>query len=225
MFKSVLSFWVLCIFVFVFAGCDGCSIEEGQKKREAVKVEQLRQLTEVSVPVRFKVLERKDGRIKAEFQFYSVVMDNINDMEYRIEQNASLNSRVLELEGNELFIDFLKYEEEAGIFSHPVYWAFPYRVFTDRIAPDNGVQIYQDYDRGGFPSVYNAFNLDSTARQNLSNHFLEIKQYGNLEDSDLRKKISGNAMHDMQKVAQFRVDRWYDIAVHIRKGTIEFVAE
>jgi hypothetical protein len=205
--------------VLLFTGCD---------KVEAKKKQQLQELKEVSVPVRFRITDRANGKIKGEMQFYSIIMDDIdkNDMEYRIEGGGTLlASQNFELEGAEFFIDFLKYQEKSGLFAHPVYWVFPFRIYTDHIAPDQGTPIYGCYKSNDFPAVYNGFNLDEDKKQNLSRYYAEIMQYGDLMGDDLKKRVTGNAVHDMQKIASFQLNRWYDAAVHTKTGNIEYVAE
>jgi hypothetical protein len=206
----------------IFASC------EAQKKREAAKKKELLELEATLVPLRFRVLERENGTIKAEFNFYSVVSDNIDedDMEALFAKHTPIASRTFDLRGKELFIDCLKFQEKQGLFfKHDVNWVFPYRVFTDEIAPDNADTIYSYYDKEGFPRIYEDFSLDAKAKQHLSGYFSDIKQYGSIKDSKLQKQITGNALHDMSKIARFKVGAWYDLAVHIKKGTIEYIEE
>jgi hypothetical protein len=223
-------FLIPILLAVLLASCDGCSgkVEEWQTRREAAKQKELKALKEIAVPLRFRVLERSAGKIQVELQFYALLMDDIDktDMEYRIAQSGDpIAAQLFELEGEEVFIDFLKYHEQEKLFAHPVYWIFPYRIFTDHIAPDKGIRIDDYYNNGGFPAIYNNCNLEPDKRQTLIQHFADIKQYGNLEDNKLQKQISGNAVHDMQQVSRFRVGRWYDVAVHIKSGTVEFIAE
>jgi hypothetical protein len=199
-----------------------------QKGREQKKRQQLETLKEILIPIRFIITQRDQGKIRTEFRFYSIVMEDINEKDVaEFAEGREINSAVYELEGTELFIDCLKFQENAGFFSfvpdHQVYWVFPYRLFTDYIAPDEGVPIFSCYDEEGFPGIYREFpGLD---RELLSRAYGNIKEYGEISDSDLRNRITGNAVHDMNRIARFRMDNWYDLVVHIKKGTIEFVSE
>ncbi|MDR3342280.1 MAG: hypothetical protein LBT14_05735 [Treponema sp.] len=203
------------------------SLVSCQEKRENKKQKELARLKEVLVPIRFKIIERKNGIIKTEFRFYSMVLDDIEgkDLEELAKEQSLLHSDIIALGGEELFIDCLKFQEDTGIFAHDVYWVFPYRIFTDYVAPDKGVPLYPYYD-DGFPKIYGGFDLGDDKRQRLTLFFSDIKKYGDIApDNTLRKQITGNAVHDMNTVARFQVDRWYDLVIHIQTGAIEFVAE
>jgi hypothetical protein len=222
-------FWILfSVAGLVLLGAAGLLFySSGRGKKEAEKIQELKSLKEVSVPVRFIITDRANGKIKGEMQFYSIIMDDIdkNDMEYRINDGTLLASQPFELEGVEFFIDFLKYEEKLGQFAHSVYWVFPFRIYTDRIAPDQGTPIYDYYNSNKFPAVYNSFNLDEDKKQILSQYYSEIMQFGDLMDNDLKKRITGNVVHDLKNVANFKLNRWYDVAVHTKTGNVEYIAE
>ncbi|MHC6202508.1 hypothetical protein ACYULU_04850 [Breznakiellaceae bacterium SP9] len=196
---------------------------------EAEKTRELRALKAVFMPLRFRITDRAEGTIRGEMQFYSLVMDDIDahDMEYRIKDaGVLLAAETFALQGAEFFIDFLKYEEKVQQFSHPVYWVFPFRIYTDTIAPDNAQPIYALYRQGAFPAVYNSFDLDADAKQTLSMSYAEVtQQYGASMSDELKKSISGNAVHDLLKVAAFRLNSWYDVVVHTRTGNIEYIME
>ncbi|MDR0645166.1 MAG: hypothetical protein LBG05_09760 [Treponema sp.] len=201
-----------------------------RKKVEEKKEKELQELKNVLVPLRFREIERSGDKIKAEFYFYSYVEDDIDTsfISDVFEKEKPLNSLTIELEGNELFIDCLRFiERQGGVFKHDVNWVFPYRVFTDSIPPDNGIPLYDAYTSDGFPRIYDAFNLDGETKQRVSEIFSQIKQYGDLApNSKLRTIISGNAVHDISgNRLRFQVDRWYDLIVHIKKGSIEYLAE
>ncbi|GHV96643.1 hypothetical protein AGMMS50293_29630 [Spirochaetia bacterium] len=219
---KVRSFLLLFfVIVLLFFGCN-------RAKVEVEKAQQLKALKEVSVPVRFKINERTNGKISGEIQFYSMIMDDIDnfDMEYRIKDDGELiSSQTFDLEGTEFNIDFLKYKEKQELFAHEVFWVFPFRIYTDHTTAAQGTAIYSSYNRNNFPAVYEAHNLDDTVKQKLSEHYLDIMKYGDLMDDELKQRITGNAVHDMKKFASFQLNRWYDVAVHTKTGNIEYVKE
>jgi hypothetical protein len=210
-------------FLILAAGLTALRQEQERKKQQ-----QLRALKEILIPVRFMIGGRDQGKIRAEFRFYSMVMEDLNEKDIaEFAEGREIAAASYELEGTELFIDCLKLQERAGFFSfvpdHEVYWVFPYRIFTDYIAPDQGIPIFSLYDEGGFPGIYKAFpGLD---QERLSRAYGEIKEYGKITGADLKDHISGNAVHDLNRIARFRVGTWYNLVVHIKKGTIEFVSE
>ncbi|MDR2501037.1 MAG: hypothetical protein LBD37_08175 [Treponema sp.] len=217
---------VLGLALLGFAGFRGC-FTNWQAKREAAKEQELRFLKKVALPLRFKLLERDKGMLRVETRFYALTADDIDKdgMEALFSSQTPIAVQEFLLEGEELFIDFLKYEEPQGVFAHRVYWVFPYRLFTDRIAPDKGAVIAGLYGQDGFPGIYRDFKLSGDAQRNLARYYQEAQTYGGLDNGALKKIITGNAIHDMQNTARFKAGRWYDAAVHIQTGSVEFIAE
>jgi hypothetical protein len=225
--KSILT---LLLLVFALVAAAVLAVGGPRKKLEGKKEKELQELKDVLIPLRFREVERIDNKIKAEFYFYSYLEDDIDRsfMSDVFEKEQPLNSLTVELDGRELFIDCLRFVEKQGsLFKHDVNWTFPYRVFTDSVAPDDGVLIYGAYDSDGFPSIYDALDLDAEAKRRASEIFSHIKRYGDLGPEDeLRKVISGNAVHDLSgEVLRFQAGKWYDLVVHIKKGGVEYVAE
>jgi hypothetical protein len=211
---------VILLAVLGIKGCLGCS--EAEKKKE------LAELKSILVPLRFRVAERNYGSMKVEFNFYSLCVDDDEraDIEDKIKEEKPFASREFTLGGEELFIDCLRFHEEAGgDYKHDVNWVFPYRIFTDYMPAEKGIPVYEYYEKNGFPQIYNVFELGADARDTLTRVFSDVKQYGNITDEELKKKITGNAIHDINKVARFQVGKWYDVVIHIKKGTVEFIAE
>jgi hypothetical protein len=220
--------WPLGIVLIVGLLILGTGLTVLRKGREREKQRQLEALKEILIPIRFMINGRDQGKIWAEFRFYSMVMEDINEKDIaEFAEGREIAAASYELEGTELFIDCLKFQEKTGFFSfvpdHEVYWVFPYRIFTDYTAPDEGIPIFSLYDEGGFPGIYRDF--PSLDRESLSRAYGDIQEYGETNGADLKNRISGNAVHDMNRIARFRVGTWYDLVVHIKKGTIEFVSE
>ncbi len=188
-----------------------------QDERLAEKTRELKELQETFVPMRFRVIERDDFGMTVEFRFYSLFIENIEDadMEILAEGKEVAPARTVDIKGTELFIDSVKIPNGERLPYPPeAVWAFPYRVFSDTIAPENAIPIYEWYDTDGFPAVYNALELDEADKTVLS----EI--YAGVTGAD-----TGNALHDMNSAARFRLDVWYDLVVHVKKGGVEFIAE
>jgi hypothetical protein len=188
-----------------------------QKQRLAAKERQLRELQEVFVPMRFRLVERTDTSLTVEIRFYSLFIDNFEDvdMEVLAQGKEVAPPQTITLSGEELFIDSVKIPNETRLpFAPEAVWVFPYRVFSDLIAPDDALPIYQWYDDAGFPAIYASLELEAADRKTLSD------VYAGITDAD-----TGNALHDMRKAARFRLGAWYDLAVHIKKGSLEFIAE
>jgi hypothetical protein len=223
--RSIWALGIILIAGLLILGTGLTVLRKGQEQKKRLQLEALK---EILIPIRFIITGRDQGKIRTEFRFYSMVMEDLNEKDIaEFAGGREIAAASYELEGTELFIDCLKFQEKTGFFSfipdHEVYWVFPYRIFTDYTAPDEGIPIFSLYDKGGFPGIYEDFlALD---RESLSRAYGDIKKYGETDGADLQDHISGNAVHDMNRIARFRVGAWYDLVVHIKKGTIEFVGE
>jgi hypothetical protein len=218
---------VLVCLLLVFS-CGGCDREgkENQLKTELAK------LKSVLVPLRFRIVERKYGVIKGEIIFYSLVMDDAddlkNDIEDKLREIQPLGSQEFMLSGEELNIDFLGYRVKDTHLPPDIDWVFPYRIFSDKLPPEEGIPIYRYYDQNGFPGIYNkitdGLNDDAGkyAKDNVVQVFAEIKLYSEKSED----RITGNALHDINSGnMRFKVGAWYDIMIHAKKGTGEFIEE
>ncbi|MDR2808336.1 MAG: hypothetical protein LBB43_04930 [Spirochaetaceae bacterium] len=200
-----------------------------QQRRIEEKEARVKELQETLIPLRFKLKERAGDTLTVGFQFYSLAVENIDtvdDMEDLAGGKEIGPLHSFTLEGTELFIDCLKFHNKGFLPVDPdALFVFPYRIFTDLIPPDNGIMIVDLYDEDGFPAIFNSFDLDAQDKERLLQVYQQLKKYGTITDPALQNEISGNALHDMKNISRFRVDRWYDLVVHIKKGSLEFVME
>lgn len=193
------------------------SISVGREKVLMGKTRELKELKETFVPLRFRVTQRENGAIKAEFRFYSMIVDDIEniDMEIFSQDKEIAEPRFIEIAGNELFIDCIKIPNNNRLpYSPEILWVFPYRIFSDTVAPENALPLFQWYNNDGFPSIFNALEIEDADKKTLADI------YANVQIADM-----GNALHDLGKVARFRLNVWYDLAVHSKKGSLEFISE
>ncbi|MDR0708335.1 MAG: hypothetical protein LBF60_10770 [Treponema sp.] len=217
--KASVIVMFLVVIALVIGGVAGFFpfIVSYQAKRLEGKTRRLRELRETFVPVRFRLLERNDSSIKAEFRFYSMIIDNIDavDMEIFSQGKDVAPPQIIEIEGAELFIDSVKTPNGSLLPYDPeAVWVFPYRIFSDVIAPEHAIPIYTWYNDNGFPAIYNALDLEEQDKAALSRMY-----------ADVPKADAGNAVHDMSRLARFKVNVWYDVVAHVKKGGVEIIGE
>jgi hypothetical protein len=215
--KARTIFIITCLLVIAVTIVGGMFVFFCQAKRLAEKTRQLKELQEIFVPVRFRLLEHSDSSMRAEFRFYSMHIDNIEDTDMEIFSQGKEVSppQIADITGNELFIDSVKIPNGDMLhYDAEAVWVFPYRIFSDTIAPENAIPIYTWYNDNGFPAIYNALELEEQEKAVLSSMY-----------ADIRNADTGNALHDMSKVTRFRENVWYDIVVHIKKGGLEIIGE
>ncbi|MDR2446486.1 MAG: hypothetical protein LBD58_04210 [Treponema sp.] len=217
--KASVIVMLLVVIALVIGGAVGffAFIVPYQAKRLEGKTRRLKELQETFVPVRFRLLERSDSSIKAEFRFYSMIVDNIEavDMEVFSQGKEVAPPRIIEIEGSELFIDSVKIPNGSLLPYDPdAVWVFPYRIFSDVIAPEHALPIYTWYNDNGFPAIYNALDLEEQDKAALSRVY-----------ADMPKSDAGNALHDMSRLVRFRLNVWYDVVAHVKKGGLEIIGE
>lgn len=174
----------------------------GWQKEKITKLEEkISLLKEETVPIRFKILEKDSNNIKVAIKFYDLDGNSVQ----RFEEV---------LKGNELSFDF---------YVVPVsdkFIAFPYKIFTNKIAPKNGKELFKYYDNEGFPQVFYTQGMDVGLKKGLSDLFLKVKN----KEIDSIDGIYGSMVQDVKELSSFKTRIIYKIVTHT-KGGIEIIEE
>lgn len=211
---SKKSFFVLLVFVciLVLAATVGC-ILKFQEKVIARLEDQIQYLEEEFVPMKFEIQEKKDSVISVKIKYY--------DMD-----GQEVGSSAVKLNGSELNFDFevIKFSDKAYIF-------FPCGVYTDTMALVNETVISGDYEKDGFPSIYDGMKLfdedgnpldaegENQIREQLSNYFAIVRKGGSVS----RTEQHGVAVHDLKSISEFKKGFVYKVVCHPHSGGIEIV--
>jgi hypothetical protein len=190
---------ILGIFAALFFGYFKCV--ERQEQKIKILESKLSLLKETQTPIRFKILQKTADSIKLSAKFYNADDKEINKIETTIA-------------GQELSFDF---------YVVPVkdrYLAFPYKIFSNRVAPANGIELYNLYDKEGFPGVFIAKEIDPDLKEGLKEVFNKVKT-GQI---DSLRSYFGNMVHDIEKFKSFAPKTVYSIVTHT-KGGIEIIEE
>lgn len=156
-------------------------------------------LQEETVPLRFMVLSRDGGRLKVRLKFYNLAGDEV----------AALDA---ELAGSQLYLDFLAVPYGSS------WLAFPERAFTERVAPELGVDLGAVAAPGMGPLTYTGGALDGRA-------LIEIgKLYHELKSGHSPQGAFGNAVHDIAELGPFREGAVYRVVIR-KKGGLEIMEE
>ncbi len=193
--ESKLLFFIGIIFLFVF------SCVKNQEKQISRLEDNISLLKEENTPLRFKILEKTKDSISLLVKFYNADKKEINQLK------KTLN-------GQELSFDF---------YVVPVkdkYVAFPAKIFTDRIAADDGITLYEFYNQEGYPGIFYHKDINKDLYKGLKEVYQNIKT-GQL---DSVSEHFGNMVHDIKKFNSFLPENIYTIVVHA-KGGIEIIEE
>lgn len=174
---------------------------EGQKNKIKQLENNIALLKEENIPLRFKILEKANDSIMLVVKFYDADNKEINKIEQK-------------LHGNELSFDF---------YVIPVkdrYVAFPSKIFTDKVAANDGIILYEHYNREGYPAIFYSSEINSELYEGLKNVYFKVKS----DQLDSLNEHFGNMVHDIKEFKSFLPGNVYSIVTHT-KGGIEIVEE
>ncbi len=146
-----------------------------------------------TVPLRFMVLSRDAESVSVRVRLYDLAGTEIGFMETN-------------LPGRQVFFDFI-----AAPYKQ-IWLAFPYRIFTERVPPADGVDLSILVAPEGIPLTYRNGSLNADA----------LKKLGELHASILRgdspKGSFGNAVHDVAELGTFSLETVYKIVIRAKGG-------
>lgn len=188
---GLLSLVALTVVVFVIFGTMTCNQEKKIEKLEA----NIQHLKTVHTPLRFKITERTDTYFKVAVKYY----DADNEVIKRIEQK---------FKGSELSLDFLEFK-----FADK-YIAFPFKMYSDAIAPDSGYVMLNDYDKAGFPQIFKSKGMNPDLSKGIQILFEDVKE----NKLNPQAIYFGNMVHDLKGIKSYRTDVVYKILIHTKGG-------
>lgn len=178
----------------------GITVLTALQKAEIARLEKnIQSLKDEIVPIRFMVLERDKGMVKARVRLYDLAGAEVDLLE-------------MTWPGTELSFDF------SVVPAAGRYLAFPRRIFTDRLAPSSGTNLYPRYDRGGFPAVFEGADFGRFGRKRLAELFEALK-----EDREPSGAF-GSVVHDIARIAAFEPGIVYKVVLR-PKGGIEILED
>lgn len=170
------------------------------QKAEIARLEKgIQALKEELVPIRFMVLERDKGLVKARVRMYDLAGNEVDLLE-------------MTWPGTELSFDF------SVVPAAGRYLAFPRRIFTDRLAPSSGTNLFPRYDKEGFPAVFEGADFGRLGRARLTDLFQALK-----EDREPSGSF-GSVVHDIARIAAFQPGVVYKVVAR-PKGGIEILED
>lgn len=204
--------FVFAAFLIVLAICVGCILK--YQERVIAKLEdQIQYLEEEFVPMKFEIQEKKNSTIAVKIKYYDMT-------------GAEVGSSQVKLSGDELNFDFqvIKFSDKAFIF-------FPCGVSSDAVALVDETKIFSDYDKDGFPRIYDGMNFFDDEGNALEKDGVEqvrsqLSMYyaiaGKGEVSN-KTEQHGVIVHDLKSLSEFKKGFVYKVVCHPHSGGIEIV--
>lgn len=187
-FYIALGFIALLVLLLYFMAED----PNKEIKRLEAKIQFLKETTS---PLQFKIDSLGQNKI-----FVSVKFLDSDKNQIELKQFA--------LRGEELSFDFIIIKEDERFV------AFPYKIFTDEIAPDFGVSLFEMYAKDHFPLIFHYKGIDWQSKKRYNELFDIVKNDSLI---DVNEKF-GNAVHDIKHIKSFEVGQVYEIICHAKGG-------
>jgi hypothetical protein len=174
---------------------------KGHQEKQIAKLEQkIHFLKAETTPIRFLILEKDTGSIKFVIKFLD-------------QDNLEFIKDTITLKGQELSFDFYVVPVKDSL-NREVKVAFPYKLFTNKIAPENGLSLFNYYDDEGFPQVFFSKNVDDDYIRLMTELFTKVKN----KDTEDIKGVFGSMVQDIQFQNEFMPGNAYEIIVHTKGG-------
>lgn len=186
------------------------------QKRQIAHLERLSErLTSETVPLKFMILSRENDMIKARVKIYDLSGREVAAVEKS-------------WPGTELYIDMLLVPVRSGRGSASAdsWLAFPYRIFTDKLAAASGSVLFDSYDQGGFPEVLAGADWSAEEKSAVSACFAAARKSAaaGAPATWAAKGAFGSAVHEVSSLAKFDLGIVYKVVCRL-KGGVEIMED
>lgn len=188
---------------------------ESQKGRIAYLEGLTSRLRSETVPLKFMILSREGGQVRARLKLYDLSGREVSTIEKS-------------WPGSELYIDMLLLPVRSvkGGDKADSWLAFPYRVFTDSVGAASGTLLFDAYGGGGFPEVLRGVAWAPREEAAIAAAFASARR---LAASGLPAAGSvpgsfGSAVHEVSKLAAFEPGLVYKVVCRV-KGGVEIMED
>jgi hypothetical protein len=188
----------------------------GAQKRKIAYLEGVStRLRSETVPLKFMILSREGGEIRARIKLY-----DLSGREIAAVEKAWA--------GTEFYVDMLLVpvrSENAGDETDS-WLSFPYRIFTDTVSAAEGTLLFDAYDSAGFPEVFRGVSWGSGDEAALKAVFASARKLASsgLPASDSAKGAFGSAVHEVSKLSRFEPGLVYKVVCRV-KGGVEIMED
>lgn len=208
--------WIIIVASFAVGGYLWVNDMTRLQNRHIAYLEGLSErLRSETAPVKFMIESREGGQVKAKLKLYDLSGREISSLERS-------------WQGSELYIDVLLFpvraeKAEGGADS---YLAFPYRVFTDRVAASSGTLLFDSYDSGGFPEVLRGIDWSAKEEKAIRSAFSSArkKAAAGLPAAGEQKGSFGSAVHEVPSLSRFEPGIVYKVVCRV-KGGVEIMED
>lgn len=193
--------------------------DAGERQRlEIARLESLAdKLTSESVPLRFMILDREGGSLRARIRLYDLAGRRIAAIERTVP-------------GTSIYVDMLLVplvsKGERKAVSGDAYLAFPYRLFTDQTSPASGEPLFDIYESDGFPRVMDGVEWSRAERDAIARAYSAARaaEKANEPATGSSEGAFGSAVHEASGLSRFETGVWYKVVCRV-KGGVEIMED
>jgi hypothetical protein len=192
------------------------SAERMQKQRIAHLEGLAERLKSETVPVKFMVLSRDGGQIKARVKLFDLSGKEVTAIEKS-------------WPGSELYVDILllPFSSSGEREGRADEWlALPYRLFTDSLPAASGTFLFDAYEVGGFPEVLRGIDWKPAEAAAIKAAYSKARKRAakGLPAADSSEGSFGSAVHEAARIASFEQGVVYKVVCRV-KGGVEIAEE
>ena len=171
------------------------------------------ELEEEYVPLRFEMTGSGDGK--------SV---NVSFLDLN---GSVIREKEIDVNGTEAHFDFKVIElPPVKDSDSQQFMFFPYKFYSEKTAPEDGLSLYDLYNKSGFPAIYTGFEKSlSTENYIYKNEYTQklSETFGCIlnEETEKLSGFFGNAVHDANNIFEFKKGYTYSLVCHPHTGAIE----
>ncbi|MEE1290057.1 MAG: hypothetical protein UHW86_03375 [Spirochaetota bacterium] len=211
---------IFCLFLFFLS----CNIQKRQEQKIANLENMIANLKDELIPIKFKA-EKKNDKTFIRLLFLDLAGNKIKDEK-------------LSLTGNEIHFDFqvVKLCDKkiaSGKNKNQTseqFLFYPYKIYSENIKPNDGIDLCRLYNKNNFPSIYKGFesflNEDNKKYSNAySKKLTQTFEYILNDELGKLAEQFGSAVHNMPGISEFKKGYTYSIVCHPHTGGIEIRSE
>ena len=220
---KMFRFFLICM---VIAGLSSCSyIQKIQGRKIADLETMVSSLEDEYVPIKFKLNKTKGDEISIKVLFQDL-------------EGNTIKEETVSILGSEIHFDFQviqltpekKNTKKVEKSTLAQYMFYPYKIYSEKVEPENGIDLCTFYDKKGFPAIYEGFvNFLPEDRQKYEKGYTEkiTQTFEYILNGELEKLTNqyGSAVHDMQGISEFKKGYVYSVVCHPHTGGIEIRSE
>jgi len=192
-------------------------ISSAQKARIARLEDLAGRLEAESVPLKFMIVSREDGSVKARIRLY-----DLRGREIAVAEKT--------LKGSSLYVDMLLVPLASsgadGGSADSSWLAFPYRIFTDEVSPASGTTLFDAYDADGFPRVLDGVEWSAAERAAIKSAFKAARESAAAGEpaTASSKGAFGSAVHEAATLPRMESGVVYKVVCRV-KGGVEMMED